>query len=172
MKAIMKKILLLAIAMLPLVMAAQAKLGVVDSKAIYNLMPDKAAAEATLKASSEKYEAEFKIMQDLFNKKYADYQTVAADPTTPETIKERRVQELQESDRKIQEFQQTVAAELESQRNTLVNPILTKIQNAIEDVSLEDGLSIVFDTAKTPVAYTGPDIVDINAKVKERLGIK
>lgn len=168
----MKKFLSLVIAMLPLVMVAQVKLGVVDSKKVFDLMPDKVQAEALLKVASDKYKAEYRVMEMDFNKKYADYQAVAADPTTPETILERRVQELKESNTKIEAFQENTAAELEAKRAELMSPIEAKIQEAIEDVSLEQSLSIVFDTAKTPVAYTGPETIDITDLVLVRLGLK
>lgn len=167
----MKKILLLAMATLPLVISAQIKLGIVNSVEIFNAMPDKVEAEAVIKAASERLHAEYVVMQDDFNKKYADYQAVAADATTPESIKERRVQELQESDKKIQLFQETSITSLAKQRKELIAPIETKVQIAIEDVSVEEGLSIVFDTAKTPVAFANADVVDITAKVKKRLGL-
>ena len=91
----MKRVLMMAVALLPLMLMAQAKIGIVNSQQIFDLMPEKAAAEAQLKALSDKYHAEYELLRGEFDKKYADYQTVAADASMPETIKERRVQEAQ-----------------------------------------------------------------------------
>ena len=44
----MKKILMIAVAILPLMLMAQAKIAVVNSQELFNLMPGKAAAESQL----------------------------------------------------------------------------------------------------------------------------
>ncbi|MBR2083155.1 MAG: OmpH family outer membrane protein [Muribaculaceae bacterium] len=167
----MKKILVIAMALMPLMLMAQARIGIVNSQQIFDLMPDKANAEAQLQSLSEHYHAEYVLLQSEFDKKYADYQTVAADPSTPEAIKERRVQELQESDKKIREFQRRAADDIASRREALSNPINEKIQTAIQAAGRQANLDVVFDTAVTPVAYTGPNTVDITPMVKTILGL-
>lgn len=167
----MKKILVIAMALMPLMLMAQARIGIVNSQQIFDLMPDKANAEAQLQSLSEHYHAEYVLLQSEFDKKYADYQTVAADPSTPEAIKERRVQELQESDKKIREFQRRAADDIASRREALSNPINEKIQTAIHAAGRQANLDVVFDTAVTPVAYTGPNTVDITPMVKTILGL-
>lgn len=167
----MKKLLLSILLALPMVVSAQVRLGIVNSQDIFNSMPEKATAEAQLHETSEKYKAEYDAIVKEFNQKYADYQELASDPTTPLEIKERRVRELQEGNTKMQNFQQQIAAAIEAQRNELMKPILDKIQQTIEDVSEEEAMAIVFDVAKTPVAYTGSYTEDITPKVKERLGL-
>ena len=158
-------------ALLPLMLLAQARIGIVNSQQLFDLMPEKAAAEAQLKAVSDRYHAEYELLQGEFDKKYADYQTIAADPTTPETIRERRVRELQESDKKLREFERTVADDLAHRRAALTTPITEKIQDAIRTVGEQGAFDVVFDTAVTPVAYTGPTTVDITPMVKAILGI-
>ena len=90
----MKRILMIALALMPLMLMAQSKIAVVNSQELFNLLPEKATAEAQLKALSDKYHAEYELLRGEFDKKYADYQTVAADASMPETIKDRRIQEL------------------------------------------------------------------------------
>ena len=46
----MKRILMIAVALLPLMLMAQARIGIVNSQQLFDLMPEKAAAEAKLKA--------------------------------------------------------------------------------------------------------------------------
>ena len=167
----MKKILVIAMALMPLMLMAQARIGIVNSQQIFDLMPDKANAEAQLQSLSEHYHAEYVLLQSEFDKKYADYQTVAADPSTPEAIKERRVQELQESDKKIREFQRRAADDIASRREALSNPINEKIQTAIQAAGRQANLDVVFDTAVTPVAYTGPATIDLMPMVKALLGL-
>ena len=122
---------MMTVAMLPLLMMAQARIGIVNSQQLFDLMPEKADAEARLKTLSDQYHSEYMLLQGEFDKKYADYQTVAADASYPETIKERRVQELQESDKKMREFERRAADDIAAQRVALTKPITDKIQAAI-----------------------------------------
>ena len=168
----MKKILMIAVAILPLMLMAQAKIAVVNSQELFNLMPEKAAAESQLKTLSDQYHAEYLLLQGEFDKKYADYQTVSADASMPETIKERRVQELQESDKKMREFERNAAEDLAAKRAALTKPITDKIQAAIRAAGERGGYDLVLDTAVTPVAYTGPNTRDITAMVKALLGLE
>jgi len=157
---------------MPLMLMAQAgRIGIVNSQQLFDLMPEKAAAEAQLKTMSEQYHAEYQLLQDEFDKKYADYQTIASDASYPETIKERRVHELQESDKKIGEFQQRAAADIAARREALTKPITDKIQAAIRRAGEQGNFDLVLDTAVTPVAYAGPATVDITAMVKALLGL-
>ena len=167
----MKRILMIAVALMPLMLMAQARIAVVNSQQIFDLMPEKASAEAQLKALSDKYHTEYTILQSEFNKKYADYQTVAVDATMPETIKERRVQELQEGDKAIRQFEQLVAKDIEAQRTKLLEPIKNKVQDAIRAAGEQGGFDLVLDTAVTPVAFIGPKTIDITPIVKSILGL-
>jgi outer membrane protein len=153
--------------------AAQAqKFGYINTTEIFNVMPDKATAENTLKSVSDKYETEFKNLQDAFQKKMADYEAADKDATTPQAIKDRHQQELQDDYMKIQNFQQTAAQDLQRQQETLLAPITQKIQNAIQAVGAEGGFTFIFDQAAGAILYTGTNAEDISAKVKAKLGIK
>jgi len=168
----MKRILIMIAAMLPLMLMAQARIGIVNSQQLFDLMPEKAAAEAQLKNLSDRYHAEYELLQQEFDKKYADYQTVAADASMPETIKERRVHELQESDKKMREFERRAADDIAAAREMLTKPITDKIQAAIRQAGQQGALDVVFDTAVTPVAYTGPATIDLMPMVKTLLGLQ
>ena len=167
----MKRILMIALALMPLMLMAQAKIAVVNSQELFNLLPEKATAEAQLKALSDKYHAEYELLRGEFDKKYADYQTVAADASMPETIKDRRIQELQESDKKMRDFERRAADDIAAQREALTKPISDKIQAAIRTAGERGGYDLVLDTAVTPVAYTGPNTTDITPMVKTLLGL-
>ena len=168
----MKRLLLIAVAVLPLLAVAQARIGIINSQQIFELMPEKAQAEAQLKAMSDNYHAEYEMLKSEFDKKYADYQTVAADASMPETIKERRVQELQECDKKIREFERRAADDLAAKREMLTRPLTDKLQAAIRTAGEQAALDVVFDTAVTPVAYTGPATIDLTPMVKGLLGLE
>ncbi len=168
----MKRFFIMIVAVLPLVMMAQARIGIVNSQQLFDLMPEKAAAEAQLKTLSDRYHAEYELLQAEFDKKYADYQSVAADAAMPATIKERRVQELQEGDKKMREFERRAADDIAAQRELLTKPIVDKVQAAIRQAGEQGALDLVLDTAVTPVAYYGPNTIDLMPVVKAKLGLE
>ena len=168
-----KRFMLLAITATMMCFAAQAqKFGYVNTTDIFNVMPEKATAENTLKSVSDKYEAEYKNLQDAFQKKITDYEAADKDATTPQAIKDRHNQELQDDYVKIQNFQQTAAQDLQRQQETLLAPITQKLQNAIQAVGAEGVYTFIFDMSSMSILYTGTGAEDITAKVKAKLGIK
>ena len=142
---------------------------VFNSKQVFDAMPEKAQAEATLQQASDKLQAEFRIMQDEFNRKYADYQ--ALDANTPATIRERRIQELQQADKEIRDFQARAQQALDKQREQLMAPIQQLIDAALREVGDEAGYSVILDVAKTAVPYVGPNTPDVTAAVKAKLNL-
>ena len=92
------------------------------------------------------------------------------DATTPKAIKDRRMQELQESYQKIQNFQQTAGQELQRTQESLMAPIMEKLQNAIKAVGAEGGFVFIYDS--TSMLYNGNGVQDVSPLVKAKLGIK
>lgn len=166
-----KKLILAAFLALPMCIAAQTlKFGTVNTQEIFNLMPDRVTAENTLKGVSEKYEAEFKKLQEEFNKKYTEFQ--ALDESTPQSIKDSRIRELQENQQKIQNFQQMAQQDIAKQQETLLAPITDKIQKAIQAVGAEGGFTFIYDLSIPAILYTGTGAVDATPLVKAKLGIQ
>ena len=169
MMTILREILIAMLLAGPLCLGAQNKIATVDVKAIYDVMPEKLEAEAQLKATSEQYQKEYKAVQDEFNQKYAAYQ--ALDASTPVTIKERRMQEIQENDQKIQQFLNEAESDLEKREKELSDPIKAKILSAIKSVGIEGGYTSIIDSSKTSLVYTGADAIDVTVAVKAKLGL-
>ncbi len=168
-----KRFMLLAVMATTLCLGAQAqKFGYINTNEIFNVMPEKVTAENTLKQVSDKYEAEFKNLQDAFQKKMAEYEAADQDPSTPQAIKDRHNQELQDDYVKIQNFQQTAAQDMQKQQDMLIAPITQKLQNAIQAVGAEGGYTFIFDQAAGSILYTGTNAEDVSTKVKAKLGIK
>ena len=102
------------------------------------------------------------------DKKYAEYQ--ALDAATPQAIKDRRMQELQELSNRIQAFSEQAQQDLARQQQTLAAPIQDKITNAIKKVGADNGFTFIFP--KGLAAYSGADVVDCTDMVKTALGVK
>lgn len=165
----LKKILVIAAVVLTLpVIAAAQKFGVVDVNTIFTAMPETTAAQNQLQEASKKYEGEFSKLQEEINKKIQEYQGLAAD--TPESIKERRQQEIQELGQKVDTFRNTASQDLERQQQQLMMPIQQKLSDAIKAVGQEGGYTFIFENG-IPV-FTGNDVTDVTNAVKAKLGLK
>ena len=163
-----KVIITLAFAFALPVLAMAQKFGSVDVNAIFSAMPETKAAQTQLAEASKKYEEEFKKLQEEFDKKFQEYQALGTD--APASIKERREQELQEYNEKIQQFRQTASQDLEKQNQTLLAPIESKINEAIKAVGQEGGFTFILQNGMA--LYEGKDVVDVTPAVKTKLGIK
>ena len=82
------------------------------------------------------------------------------------------MQELQENQQKIQNFQQMASQDLQKQQETLLAPISDKLQKAIQAVGAEGSFTYIYDLAIPVVVYHGTGSQDITPLVKAKLGIK
>lgn len=165
-----KRILTLSVIVAPLAMMAQMKIATVNVNDVFNSLPETKEAQATLETLSKQLKAEYEFMLSEFNKKYATYQAMAGDINVPTTIKDRRVQEIQDGDRELNQFLETSKVTLEERRQALESPIRDKIQAAIKQLGDAEGYTYIIDTSTTPVVYSGASAVDLTKQVKKMLG--
>ena len=164
-----KKIIMVVAAAILLPIAANAqKFGIVNGEEIFNALPEVAKIQEQITEASKRYEDEFKKLQDEFDKKYTEFQNI--DSNTPDSIKERRMAELQELDQKMQQFRQTAQQDLQRQQQTLIAPVEQKIMEAINAVGQEGGFTFIFPDGMA--SYSGKDVINVTADVKAKLGIK
>ena len=157
-----KKLFFAAMLALPMCLSAQSlKFGTVNTGEVFNVMPEKATDEA-----------EFKRLQEDFQKDLTDFQKIKDDAATPAAIKERHEKDLQDKYQKIQNFQQTAAQDLQKQQETLIGPIQAKLQQAIQAVGAENGFTYIFDLSIPSIIYHGNGSQDVTPLVKAKLGIK
>ena len=166
----MKKFLISLLLMLPLSFAAQAqqKIGVVNTAAVMEALPDVKAATTRVQELAKSFDAEIKRMQDEFRAKAEAYQKEEA--TMSDLIKKKRQQELQEMDARTQNSYQTMQEELQKEQEKLMAPIRTKVTNAINKVCEAQGCAYIFESSV--LLATGSTALDLTQAVKDALGIK
>lgn len=166
-----KKILLALAVALPMCAWAQtAKFGVVDPEAIIPGMAEYVEAQNQFNEASKTFESEYAKIQEEFKAKYEEFQKVMSDEATPQTIKDRRAQEIQELNQKSEQFAQSAQQELARKQQQLMAPVQEKLMNAITAVGKEGNFTMIFPMGAA--AYTSADVVDITPLVKAKLGVK
>ena len=166
----LKKFLLAIAVAIPMLASAQVKFGTVDVESIIPTMPEFKAAQDQIAEASKKYEATYKGLQDELNKLYAEFQQLNNDPSTPQSIKDLRIQDIQDKDERSKQFLQTAQQDLERQNAQLMQPIQEKVVNAIKAVGAENGFTMIFPAGVS--VYDSPDIIDVTPMVKTKLGIQ
>jgi outer membrane protein len=165
-----KKILLAVLVAAPMCLSAQTlKFGAVNPMEIFNVMPEVATANNTLKGVSEKYEAQAKPIQEELQKKQAEIEELMKNKAAEATI-EAKQKEFEDLYTRYQTFMQTAQQDIQKQQETLLAPIQQKLTNAIQAVGAEGGYAGILDSAT--LLYKGNNIEDVSAKVKAKLGIK
>ncbi len=167
-----KKLIIAVLCCLPMSLMAQTtfKFGTVNSAEIIAAMPERAAAEQQLQDLSKKYEDEFVKVQEEFQNKYKELQALG--DTVPETIRMRRLQEIQESQQRIESFRTMAQEDIAKKQEELFIPIQQKLMDAIKAVGEEGKFTYIFDLTYPVVLYQGVGNEDITPLVKAKLGIQ
>lgn len=166
-----KKIIVAIMIAMPMLAAAQApKFGTVSVEPLLADMPETAQMKTQLEADQKTFETELKKLNEELDKKYADFQTLDKDASTPQTIKERRMQEIQELQQKAQQFYTQAQQELQRKQQQLMAPIEEKIVTAIKAVGAENGFTFIFPEGVA--LYQSGDVIDATPLVRSRLGLK
>ena len=153
----MKKFLISLLLMLPLILPAQAqqKIGIVNTTAIMEALPDVKAATTKIQDLAKQYDAEIKRMQDELKAKLEAYQKEEA--TMTEVIKTRRQQALQEMEARLQHSSQMMQAQgcayiLESSALLATGSSALDLTQAVKDAL---GIKAGATTTAAPKATTG-----------------
>lgn len=162
--------LLVALFMMSGIASAQVKIAHVNTAEVLDAMPDKSKAEKKLESYYNELQEQLKTMYTEYQNKLQDYQANAE--TMSNLVKQSKEKELVDLESRITAFQGNAESEFENKRAELLAPLLEKIQNAINTVGKEKGLTYIIDIATGTAVYIGTDAVDVTKDVKAKLGIK
>ncbi|MDE6339302.1 MAG: OmpH family outer membrane protein [Muribaculaceae bacterium] len=167
----LKKILLAVAVALPMFASAQSvKLGIVDTNAVFTVMPETTAAQTKITEVQKKYEDEFNRLQEELKRMVDDYQKMKEDELP--AIKERKTREISDYQQKIQAFMQSADQDIAQQQQTLMAPIANKIKEAIESVGKENGFSMIQAYTPDQILFYASPVEDVTNLVKAKLGLK
>ena len=60
---------------------------------------------------------------------------------------------------------------MQSKQLELLNPLIEKVQNAVNAVGKEKGFTYILDKATGTIVFIGDNAIDITADVKAKLGL-
>lgn len=88
-----------------------------------------------------------------------------------DAIKEAKVKEIQDLEKRIGEFQQKAQQDIGKKQEEVYAPVLKKAEDAVKAVAKENNIAYVFDSSKG-VLIQFPDGDNILPLVKKKLGIQ
>ena len=165
----MKKItFLVLLSALTLSTIAQNKFGYIDSQKLLMLMPERKTAEAEVQEFAKSLEAQLGSMTAEYQQSVQEYQ--ANETTYTDLVKQDKVAEITSLEQRIQAFQQNAQQSLQTKEQELLEPILSKARQAIEDVATEGGYTYIFDKSIGSILYA-KESENVLALVKKKLGL-
>ena len=153
--------------MLLMTFAAQAqKFGYLNSQAILANMPEVKEMNSNLKVLGEQLQKKGKQMYEEYQKELAAAQQKEAQGELAPIDKEKISKKLEEKQNEILAYEKDMQKQLAEKEQKLIEPILEKINSAIEAVAKEKGLTMVFEQG---VLLYADESMNINDEVKAKL---
>ena len=166
----MKKILLAMLLFAPMAMMAQ-KVAHFDYPKVMQSLPEFKTAQSALEALGQRYSNELKTLQEEITKKTEAYRQQA--DSLPENMRARKEQELNDMYQRYQQATQDNDAAFQKARAEKMEPLVTKIVNAVNAIAKEGGYTYILDQSSAQpngIFINTALSEDITNKVMSRVG--
>jgi outer membrane protein len=167
-------LLALFIGYTPSVEAQEMKIGFVDPNTVLSRMPEMAAVERRLQNFADRKRREYADLQQSIQTGSESLEARRA-VISPDAVA-REEQRLTALYTELQQFEQNYSIQLQQQQAELMGPLLNRVQEAINAVATQLGLTYVLNTMTNSgdfiILYASPAMqerYDITARVAERL---
>ncbi len=162
----MKKLILMLMLFAPITMFAQ-KFGHINTQQVMNDMPEFVKARGELEATAKQYENDLKAMREELQRKSDEYDKTKS--TMNATKQKETEASLQSMYEKVQQTYQDNSQSLQKAQQEKMQPITTKLVNAIQAVGKAGGYVYIMDVS-AGIPYISETLSeDVTAKVKSEL---
>lgn len=164
----MKKIITLFSLMLIVGSVFSQKVAYIHRDSVFNNMPEAQAAQKELNVFLEQVQTEIQNMQQEYQQKVQTFNENVE--TYTEAVKTNKVSEIQDLEKRIQDFQVNAQTDYLAKQEELIQPVRDKFDKAIETVRNSKKYDVVINI--------GPDVIYVDEKyiitdeVMQELGIK
>jgi len=170
----MKKLQLLLFALLfPLVAQAQLSVGVMSPDQVLDALPETAQIESQLQEFVQQREQEFQARYQSWIEEITAYSEAAEAGELTEQQQVEEEQRLADLEEELSSFQTRTQNQIRQRQNELFTPLLSRVEEAMQNVSDEMGLSYVLNkqsgTGDPIVYYISDRGVDITDRVIQYL---
>jgi outer membrane protein len=154
--------------------AATPKIGWTNVDYLIGVLPDSKKITNEMQIQRQQIERELENKKKEFEEKYKIYEANAA--KWSEIIRADKEKELQDLQTKFQTFQRDAEESLGRKQNQLLQPVLTKINDAIQAVGKEAGYTYILNmdagANTTPIIlYSGSEENNVSNLILKKLGV-
>ena len=165
----MKKIVILFILMITFQTLSAQKYGYLNKEEVYKSIPEFDSATVQVEKLRKEFENQLASMQGEYSSKTASLNNETANIS--EYLRQSKQEELKNLGVRIQLFSVRANAQLDGKKNQLLQPVITKVDDAIKAVATEQGFIFVIDGGQ--MLFTDEKkCINILPLVKAKLGMK
>ena len=139
------------------------RIGHIDMNTILQALPEVDSLQAVLKKESNEMASVYEEMQVDYNNLVNDYQSGLS--TFSSLERKTREDEIIDKQKRMSEFEQNANLTLQQRNRELMQPVYTRIDQAIRRIATREGLEYVLDLSTGTVVFTSDDSRDINQEV-------
>lgn len=144
------------------------KFGYVNSNAILAELPEVKQANANIEALQKQLEKKYQQDVQSLQQVYQTIQKQVAEGALSPKQQEEEAAKLEQKQEELRKFEAESQQKLAAKQQELIQPILDKVNKAIQDVAKENGFQFIF--AEEVLLYRD-ESQDVSALVKAKLGI-
>ena len=143
------------------------KFAYIRSSVLLEQAPGRAEAEAQFDKETGAYREQIKRMSDSLNAMVADFEKAQASMTA--AARETRAKSIQAREADYQRRTRELEQKAQTRQGELVQPILDRVKQAIEDLRIEGGYSFVFNADQGSSIVAMDKNLDITDRVLAKL---
>ena len=149
------------------------KIGYTDPEYILSMMNEYKQVESELKSYEKQLQSQLDSKLKDYQSKLEGYQQNINSYT--DIVKQDKEKELIGMQNSIKEFEESAMASMQKKQSSLLDPLIQKVQKAIDDVAVENSYTYVFSTSAGSnaaiILYAKNKDEDISELVLKKLGV-
>ncbi len=148
------------------------KIGYTNADVILSSLPDAEKISKELEVFEKQLEDQYKSSETEIRQKIAVFEKEA--PNLLPVVLEKKRNEILRLQQELQDFRQTAENEMQKKQMMLLEPVYTKIQEAIDKVAKAEGYTFILSSEASgfPILLYADESNDITEKVVKELGGK
>ncbi|MGB3131968.1 MAG: OmpH family outer membrane protein [Saprospiraceae bacterium] len=146
------------------------KFGYLNSQVLLAELPEVKAADAEIQALQTQLEKKGQMMVQELENKYKELQRKEQSGEISPKALEDEAKKLKEQEAELGKFEQQMQKDVLEKRQTKLQPVIDKVNNAIKMVATENQFNYIFDSSAGILLYA-QESMDVTSLVKTKLGI-
>lgn len=139
------------------------KFGYINSAAVLSELPEVKQMRSNLEGLQKQLQKKGQQMLTDYQTKQQDALSKQQAGTLAPVEQQKVAEDLQKKEQEILKFEQEMQTKLASKEQELLEPILNKVNTAIQEVAKENGFQFIFDTTSGVLLYAeeSQDVTDL-----------